>query len=299
MFWNFSRIILLDSIQILLFWVVIYWVLRLFKGTMITTIIYSGIVILSGLYFLSGYIGLSAIQWLFDHVLRLLPFIVVVLYHDELRKVLGNLHSFINKRLLPTRSSVQYDETTIATISAEAVRMSLAKVGALIAIEQHMSLERFMGSGKILHCNILPGILEGIFIKGAPLHDGAVVIRHGRIEAVTCVFPLSQSREIQRDYGMRHQAAFGLSETTDAVIIVVSEENGSIMVIQHGEKIDIESQEQLQQYLKKRLLKEFQAESTVWHDVKSMEFKTKALGRLFWRKAQKSDEAVRDVHKEG
>ena len=290
MYGDILKIVLSGSVQILLFWVVIYWILRMFKGTTIPIIIYSGIVVLGAAYFLSGLIGLGAIQWIFDHALRLLPLIVVVLYHDELRKVLGNVLGFVNKRILPTRSAVQYDEPTIATISAEAVRMSLSRFGALIAIEQQMSLERFMHTGKILHSRILPGILEGIFLKGAPLHDGGVIIRRGLVEAVTCVFPLSTSHEIQSSYGMRHQAAFGISEVTDAVVIVVSEEDGSIMVIKNGEKVDIESQEQLQQYLKKLLLKESQQEQSLWHNLKFFEGKTKALGKLVLRKAQKADE---------
>ena len=290
MYGDILKIFLSGSVQILLFWVVIYWILRMFKGTTIPIIIYSGIVVLGAAYFLSGLIGLGAIQWIFDHALRLLPLIVVVLYHDELRKVLGNVLGFVNKRILPTRSAVQYDEPTIATISAEAVRMSLSRFGALIAIEQQMSLERFMHTGKILHSRILPGILEGIFLKGAPLHDGGVIIRRGLVEAVTCVFPLSTSHEIQSSYGMRHQAAFGISEVTDAVVIVVSEEDGSIMVIKNGEKVDIESQEQLQQYLKKLLLKESQQEQSLWHNLKFFEGKTKALGKLVLRKAQKADE---------
>ena len=294
MYGDIFKICLSGSVQILLFWVVIYWILRMFKGTTIPIIIYCGIVILGAAYFLSGLVGLGAIQWIFDHALRLLPFIVVVLYHDELRKVLGNVLGFVNNRLLPTRSAVQYDEPTISTISAEAVRMSLSRFGALIAIEQQMSLERFMHTGKILHSRILPGILEGIFLKGAPLHDGGVIIRRGLVEAVTCVFPLSSSHEIQSNYGMRHQAAFGISEVTDAVVIVVSEEDGSIMVIKNGEKVDIESQEHLQQYLKKLLLKESQEAQTLWHNLKFYEGKTKALGKLVLRKAQKADEEEQD-----
>ena len=290
MYWDILKICLLGSIQILLFWVVIYWILRLFKGTTIPIIIYCGIVVLGAAYFLSGLVGLGAIQWIFDHALRLLPLIVVVLYHDELRKVLGNVLGFVNKRLVPTRRAVQYEETAISTISADAVRMSLAHFGALIAIEQQMSLERFTHSGKILHSRILPGILEGIFLKGAPLHDGGVIIRRGVIEAVSCVFPLSSSHEIQSTYGMRHQAAFGISEVTDAVVIVVSEEDGSIMVIQSGEKTDIESQEHLQQHLKKLLLKESQEAQTLWHNLKFYEGKTKAIGKLVLRKAHKADQ---------
>ncbi len=294
MYGDIIRIALSGSIQILLFWVVIYWILRLFKGTTIPIIIYCGIVILGAAYFLSGFVGLGAIQWIFDHVLRLLPLIVVILYHDELRKVLGNVMGFVNKRLLPTRSSVQYDEPTISTISAEAVRMSNVRFGALIAIEQQMSLERFTQSGKTLHARILPGILEGIFLKGAPLHDGGVIIRRKMIEAVTCVFPLSTSHEIQSNYGLRHQAAYGISEVTDAVVIVVSEEDGSIMVIKNGEKTDIESQEHLQQLLKKLLLKESQEEQTLWHKFKFYEGKTKAIGKLVIRKAQQANEEEKD-----
>jgi len=280
------------SVEILVMWFVIYWFLRLLKGTLVPMLVYTGTIILGSSYVLASCFNLMALKWIIQQFCQLLPLIVVILLKDELRHIIGMMKNHFNTLFVPPRASSTYDETTIAALSAEITRLSLSYTGALIAIEQNMNLERYyQENGKIINAELIPGnrLLETIFYKGSPLHDGGVIIRKGRVVATSCPFPLTENTTLQRTNGMRHQAAFGMSERTDAIILVVSEETGNMHFIKNSVVIHIESQEQLLTILKKHLLSG-ERKKPFWMEwFKRLLTRAKALRRLVQLRKQEKE----------
>ena len=234
LFWDILRI----TGQILLLTSLFYWIMRLLKGTPGLAQICSGILFLIFVFLISVVLKLSILRWIVEKVFNALPVILVVLFQGEIRRLLG---VFARKMMpvVPThrhRIHIGLMEQMIDSLCTAAIQMSGTKTGALIAVQQTMDLSTYAKTGKRVDALLTPGngVLETIFYKGSPLHDGGVVVRDNRIEAAGCVFPLCENENVRNDYGMRHQAATGLSEETDALVLVVSEENGVIHVVSNG-----------------------------------------------------------------
>ena len=274
------------AVQIGVLAALLYWVLRLLKGTVVPTILYVMLTLLTGLYALAKGVKLEALQFLLEKLFDYLPLFIVILMGNEIRKLLGMFSKLITDKFVPRKKASWYDDMAISALSAEVVKMSLSKTGALIAIEQKMSLDRFMENAKLIHASLEPGnaLLESIFFKGAPLHDGGVIIRKGQVAAASCVFPLSDRAEIQKECGMRHQAAYGMAESTDAVVIVVSEETGRIEVLKNNEQTTIATQDELQSLLRSYMGGEVQKNSFWLNDIRFFWLKIRAVFRLVRKK---------------
>lgn len=219
--------------ELLVLWFAIYVVLRFMRGSL-------GLGILRGLL-IAGFTLYLAAQILFErfalpHLQLLSPSLtilivsLVILFQPELRRAFTRLGENPAFGRLAPRSA-----TLGRIISEAAERMSRRKVGALVAIERSTGLSTFMEGSVHLDCELQPQLLESIFQQGGPLHDGAVLVRDGRIAAAGCLLPLSENPDIGSDYGTRHRAAVGVTEDTDAIAIVVSEETGNIAVAVRGE----------------------------------------------------------------
>jgi len=219
--------------ELLVLWIGIYVVLRFMRGSL-------GLGILRGLL-IAGFTLYLAAQILFErfslpHLQLLSPSLtilvvsLVILFQPELRRAFTRLGENPAFGRLAPRSA-----TLGRIISEAAERMSRRKVGALVAIERSTGLSTFMEGSVHLDCELQPQLLESIFQQGGPLHDGAVLIRDGRIAAAGCLLPLSENPDIGSDYGTRHRAAVGVTEDTDAIAVVVSEETGNIAVAVRGE----------------------------------------------------------------
>ena len=245
--WLTFRFLMKVIVQIGVLATLLYWVMRLLKGTIVPTILYVLLTILTIGYGLVKLFKLDALQFLMERLFEYLPIFIVVLMGNELRKLMNSMSKFITDKFVPRKRSSWYDDMTISALCTEVVKMSLSKTGALIAIEQKMSLEPYIKNAKVVRATLEPGnsLLESIFFKGAPLHDGGVIIQKGVVAAASCVFPLSERPEIQQSCGMRHQAAHGMAENTDAVVIVVSEETGKIEVLKSNERTMVETQDEL------------------------------------------------------
>ena len=295
--WLTFRFLMKIVVQVGVLATLLYWVMRLLKGTIVPTILYVMLTLLTCLYALAKGFKLEALQFLLERLFEYLPIFIVILMGNEIRKLLGMFSKLITDKFVPRKKSSWYDDITISALCTEVVKMSLSKTGALIAIEQKMSLESYMKNAKEIHASLEPGnsLLESIFFKGAPLHDGGVIIRKGVVAAASCVFPLSERAEIQQACGMRHQAAYGMAESTDAVVIVVSEETGKIEVLKSNERALVETQDELQTLLRSYMGTIEQRDAFWLNDLQFFWQKTRAFFRLMRKK--KVNEGKKEVEK--
>jgi len=177
---------------------------------------------------------LHTLNFLFDQLLAVGLIAVVVLYQPELRRMLDHLSNMKIEKLFGVSRQEQEMVPVISQVIAACEAMSRERVGALIVFERDSSMNEYMKTGTIVDAAVSDQLLRNIFFPKAALHDGAVVIRDGRIAAASCVLPLTDSHRISAELGTRHRAAIGTSEVTDAVVVVVSEETGAISVAVGG-----------------------------------------------------------------
>ena len=225
MFWNIiHRPSVADFADILLVAVIIYGLLKLTRETRASAVLKGlGIIIAATLF--SDFLGLTALNWLLNSVLQNGALVLVVLFQPEVRKALEQIGSGTFRS-----SRVSYSERTahdVMEISKCLSELSNRRVGALIVMERNIGLKDVIETGTELNANISASLLENIFEPNTPLHDGAVVIRGTKIMAAACILPLTD-RSVSSDLGTRHRAAIGVTETTDAVSLIVSEETGII-----------------------------------------------------------------------
>ena len=227
-----------DAIEILILSVVIYAILRFIRNTrgsrllqgLITFVIFSGLVLGALEFVLPG--GLSVITFILSLVAPGLAVIVVILFQEEIRVGISRFNQ--GERLFRRFRTEAITINSVAMISTSCKRMSLQRTGALIAIERQHSLKPFSEHGVKLELPVSSMMLETIFFPSAPMHDGAVLIRGTQIIAAKCVLPMTTATDVQSNYGTRHRAAMGLSEKSDAVVIIVSEETGEIGIAVEG-----------------------------------------------------------------
>ncbi len=190
------------------------------------------------LYFLSSLLNMYALRFVFDNFLQVGIIAILIVFQPEMRaaleKVGGTTFSGL-KSITSESKEIAARVERIEALSSAANDLSRDKVGALIVIERSTKLGEYIKSGVIIDSIVSPYILRNLFFDKAPLHDGAVIIRDGRICAAGCFLPLSTNNDIDKDLGTRHRAAIGVSETSDAVVIVVSEETGVISMAVNGE----------------------------------------------------------------
>ncbi len=217
-----------DIFQILVLTVAIYYVLNLIRRTRSTQMLYALGGIIAVLIVLALSADLQVLGWIATKIMVYVAFAVLVIFQPEIRQALTMIGRGLRKSSSADTSTSDFIEGLVNV----ATSLSRTKTGALIAIERQISLESYLENGTALNAPLVPKLLGAIFFPNAPLHDGGVIIRGETILAARCVFPLSSRDDI--GYGMRHRAALGLSEQTDAVIIVVSEETGDISIAYDG-----------------------------------------------------------------
>ena len=219
----------------------IYAIIRLVRQTH-TAQLAKGILLLLAVYMMAMLLGLGALKYILDGVMSFGLVVVVVVFQPELRRALeqiGRTTLWGNQLFKVTRSSDPDTlrarwKTAVVAVCDAAERMADTHTGALIVFERGTNLSEIIKTGTVLDSAVNPEVLGTIFYVGTPLHDGAVVIRDGRIEAAGCFLPLSNNLEIGKDMGTRHRAALGMSENSDAVVVVISEETGIISLAKNG-----------------------------------------------------------------
>lgn len=207
----------------------IYRCLLVIKGTRAAPML-GGLAFIVALYFLAEPMGLATLAWILGNFLSSIILVVVVIFQDEIRRGLtkvGMQPMFPTPRSSPLTKAIE-DLTLVCS------RMSEAKLGALIVVQREVGLEEFVEDAVLIDAMVNRKLLFSIFVKESPLHDGAVLIEGDRIKAAGCFLPLSFDPDLDPSLGTRHRAALGLSERSDALVIVVSEETGSISVARDG-----------------------------------------------------------------
>ena len=231
--WNvFNRPTIADVLDILIVAFLLYELLMLTKETRASAVL-KGLVTLVLASWVSDLLGLTALNWVLLNVVNNGAVVLVILFQPELRKALEQLgRGAIHK----TAVSADLEESghIVNEITSCLLTLSRRRVGALIVIEQRIGLKDIIETGTSLNSQISAALLENIFEPNTPLHDGAVVIRGPRIMAAACILSLSDGKGISRELGTRHRAALGVTETTDAISLIVSEETGTISVARNG-----------------------------------------------------------------
>ena len=208
----------------------LYRGLLLIRGTRAAPML-SGLVVIALIYFIAKGLGLVTLTWLLNNFLSSFILVVVVIFQDEIRRGLTKVgtHPLFRKN----QSTTVFDKT-IEEITLVCAKLSQTRTGALIVIQRDVGLSEFVEDGITIDSLLNRKLLVSIFHKDSPLHDGAVLIEGDRIKAAGCVLPLSFDPDLDPNLGTRHRAALGLSERCDAIIVVVSEENGSISLVRDG-----------------------------------------------------------------
>jgi len=223
----FLTTLLQDGIQILILAVAIYYLLAFFRGTRAFQTLLGLVVVLAGFRFVTTLIHMDELGWLLNALMPALPIALIVVFHPELRRALAVIGEH-------TGSSTAASENTVSEVVRAVDELSKQRIGALVAIERSASLRQYQQHGHELNAPLIWELLATLFYPHTPTHDGGVIVHGTTIVAAGCVFPLSTGRADLRSYGTRHRAAVGLSEETDALVIVVSEETGLISVAYRG-----------------------------------------------------------------
>ena len=193
-----------------------------------------GIFVVIAIAFLADLCHLYVLSWMISKVLNIGLIAIVVVFQPELRRALDFLGRSSRIGFKQTSMSTEYNMAVVDSIVKSVEYFSARKEGALIVVEQETALDDVAESGTIVDAKLTTEALNNIFYKGAPLHDGAVIVRSDRIYSAGCVLPLSQNQNLSRDLGTRHRAGIGISEVSDALVIIVSEETGIISTAKNG-----------------------------------------------------------------
>lgn len=207
----------------------IYRGMLLIRGTRAAPML-GGMSLIVLVYFLAKPLGLVTLGWILSNFLSSIILVVVVIFQDEIRRGLTKVGI---QRLFRRGAKPVFDKS-IEDITLVCSRFSELRIGAIIVLQREVGLDEFVEDSVLLDANVSRKLLFSIFLKESPLHDGAVVIEGDRIKAAGCVLPLSFNPDLDPSLGTRHRAALGLSERSDAIVIVVSEENGSISLARDG-----------------------------------------------------------------
>jgi diadenylate cyclase len=220
----------IDAIDILLLAVIIYWLLKLTSKTRAMQVLKGlGVILLAA--WVADILQLVGTYWVLNYVLNAGALVLVIIFQPELRRALAKL----GRGTIELGSTmINNAQENIDNILKAVLSLSKKRVGALLVFERKTGLKDVIESGTRLDAQISTELLENLFFINSPLHDGAVIIRDGRIEAAGCFLPLSENKQIGQELGTRHRAALGVSEVSDSVTLIVSEETGVISVAQDG-----------------------------------------------------------------
>lgn len=251
---------LTDILDIAILSFVIYKLLWMLRKTSSGRLMW-GVLILMMVMALSSFLKLTATSWLLDKVVYWGIVVLVVLFQPEIRRFLERMGSGrLGLVFASSREAGQELETAILQTTEAYADLSRDKVGALMVFERQNLLDDEIKTGTALDCSVSSELLKNIFWNKAPLHDGAVIVREGRIVGAGCMLPLSGNVNLSRDLGMRHRAGIGMSEHSDAVVVIVSEETGSISAAVGGMLKRHLAPETLERLLRNELLNDKQEE---------------------------------------
>ena len=256
---DFLEITFIDIIDIILVTVLLFYLYKLLRGTVAINI-FLGIVIIYLIWKFTDVLNMNVLSNLLGKFISVGFFALIVVFQQEIRKfllLLGSTNFATKKNILKyfkflnnTNEIISLD---IKTLILSCEKMSSEKTGAIIVIERENNLEFLKNTGDKTKIRITSQILETIFFKNSPLHDGAVIIKDNSIIATRIVLPVSESESIPKNFGLRHKAGIGISEKTDSIVLVISEQTGKVSYIKDGEFENFISFKKLSNQIKKDL----------------------------------------------
>ena len=244
-----------DVVEVLIIAILFYELMSWIKNTR-AWMLFRGLLFILLLFFVAAIFQMNTILWLGEKLLNAGLIAVIVVFQPELRHALEQLgrRDFLQSlrvfNFMRTQGDGRFSDRTISELVRATYDMGSVKTGALIVIERNVGLDEYIRTGILLDSQVSRQLLLNIFEKNTPLHDGAVILRKDRILAATCYLPLTDNMELSKDLGTRHRAAVGISEVSDAMVIVVSEETGQVAIAQDSRIIRNVSQEGLTEILK-------------------------------------------------
>ena len=255
------QIQLTDILDIAILSFIIYKLLWMLRKTSSGRLMWGVLILMAAMFVSSKVLFLTATSWLLDKVVQWGLLVLVVLFQPEIRRFLERMGSGrLGFVFASSKEAGQEVETAITQTTEAYADLSRDKVGALMVFERQNLLDDVIKTGTALDCGVSSELLKNIFWNKAPLHDGAVIVRDGRIVGAGCMLPLSGNVNLSRDLGMRHRAGIGMSEHSDAVVVIVSEETGSISAAVGGMLKRHLAPETLERLLRNELLNDKQGE---------------------------------------
>lgn len=225
-----------DFVDIAILTVIVYYLIKYLRESRAFQLL-KGILVIVLVLLLSNWLNLYAVNYLFNNIMQVGIFAVVVIFQPELRSVLEKVgRSKIGRWINIVNGSGETEKVNrvIGELCTAAENLSKTKTGALIVIERQTKLGDVIRTGRFINAEVSAALLENIFVPNTPLHDGAVIVRGDRIYTAGCLLPLTSNINLSRELGTRHRAALGISEVSDAMVIVVSEETGKISIATNG-----------------------------------------------------------------
>ena len=222
-----------DIVDILVVSIIFYSLLRLIRSTSAARVA-RAILLLLAITLLTDVLNLYTLNWLLNKILEVGAIALIIVFQPELRRALERVGAQLHFHLLATEPTASIEQSAVnATVQACEI-MSRERVGVLLVFERETPLDEYFKTGTIVDAQLSEQLLRNLFFTKASLHDGAVIIRNDRIAAAGCVLPLTENHNISSDLGTRHRAGIGISEVSDAVVVIVSEETGTISVAISG-----------------------------------------------------------------
>ena len=238
------------AVDLAIVFYLLYKLIKMIKGTRAVQLI-KGIAVLLIANVLSEFLSLNILHYILNSVVTYGVLLFIVVFQPELRKTLEQMGSTNIRRFFDIEDTSSLQSVDEVVLAVE--QMAKDKTGALIVYEKESSLGEIMHTGVAIDADISKELLLNIFVPDTPLHDGAVIIKDNRIAAASCILPITDREDLDREFGTRHSAAIGLSEVSDAVIIIVSEETGKISLAMNGKIIRNLQPEVLKKELRKRI----------------------------------------------
>lgn len=240
--WGYIRDLWRPLVEITIMTIAIYYILIFVRGTRGWPVVI-GFVVMLGLSFISDMLQLKVLTLFLQTFFAASAFAALVIFQPELRRMLAELGN------LPLFNTAREQRENIEVIIQAVERMAEVRIGAIIAMQQTIQLQDIVESGIVVDCEATPEMLETIFFPNNAIHDGGVIMTGDRIAFAACIFPLTQRQDLAKSLGTRHRAAIGLTEETDAVVVVVSEETGGISYTYKGHLVRNVTAEELRAFL--------------------------------------------------
>jgi uncharacterized protein (TIGR00159 family) len=254
-FKDLLKFTVVDIIDVILVALLLYYIYRLIKGTVAINI-FIGIIMIYGAWMLTDFLNMELLTSIFGGFMKVGIIALIVVFQPEIRKFLlmvgstnfGRRKKFFKQiKFLKTENT---DETDVDAIISACNKMAMSQTGALIVFERNNNLDFLSASGDEMNIKVTQPIIESIFFKNSPLHDGAIIVSDNIVKATRVILPVNNEKHIPQRFGLRHRAAIGVTEKTDALALVVSEETGHISYFKDGEFVVFEDSNQLNNMIK-------------------------------------------------